>query len=102
MIRLNQRAAIFPYATLFRSLDAAGELERPGAVRGRVAGAYLGGLDHAVGPALAGWQEVAPRDQVEHVPPGAVRRSEEHTSELQSRQFLVCRLLLDKKKIICI
>src|SRR2546422_5380712 len=72
MIRRPPRSTLFPYTTLFRSLRV-----RPG--RG-------GGGD----PWAAG-----PEDRVR---PGACPRSEEHTSELQSRLHLVCRLLLEKKK----
>src|SRR3712207_7215529 len=80
MIRRPPRSTLFPYTTLFRS-------ERP----------------EVVGPHL-------PRGAVErHASPSCGRRgpgvgriaqvrSEEHTSELQSRQYLVCRLLLEKKK----
>src|SRR3712207_8577482 len=91
MIRRPPRSTLFPYTTLFRSRRPA-----PG-----VAGEHAGG-DRAV-RARAGRQRRAPRRAV---PPGrALRdeprlrgRSEEHTSELQSRQYLVCRLLLEKKK----
>src|SRR3712207_9203202 len=75
MIRRPPRSTLFPYTTLFRSLaDDLGDLAAVGVAARPEA---------AVG--------VAP-DQ----PP--VVRSEEHTSELQSRQYLVCRLLLEKKK----
>src|SRR3712207_8222139 len=83
MIRRPPRSTLFPYTTLFRSHPAppAG-LPRPGGLprRGR-AGA---GPD---GPAQHRRRRLAA--------PGG--RSEEHTSELQSRQYLVCRLLLEKK-----
>src|SRR3712207_8754804 len=83
MIRRPPRSTLFPYTTLFRSVlgDARDERrERRGvaerqAQHGRDLAADL--LGHRV---LAGG-----------------RRSEEHTSELQSRQYLVCRLLLEKK-----
>src|SRR3712207_7474922 len=90
MIRRPPRSTLFPYTTLFRSrpgrrlpepqplpLPVDGDLAHghPGAVRGeRLARALLGGVRLREG------------------------RSEEHTSELQSRQYLVCRLLLEKKK----
>src|SRR3712207_7294688 len=84
MIRRPPRSTLFPYTTLFRSLDRA----RPGD-GGEVVAADLApcDVDHraaAVGD-LARGELVGPR-------------SEEHTSELQSRQYLVCRLLLEKKK----
>src|SRR3712207_7218992 len=90
MIRRPPRSTLFPYTTLFRSEEdeRAGEqhgrarLPRPRPVKGRA--------------------EIAPRrPQVEPDARAPVRaRSEEHTSELQSRQYLVCRLLLEKKKSI--
>src|SRR3712207_7879267 len=88
MIRRPPRSTLFPYTTLFRSDEVgyargheAVELDLhllrrgPAAVRGRRQ------------PLVAALQA------------GPDRRSEEHTSELQSRQYLVCRLLLEKKKI---
>src|SRR2546422_4822543 len=85
MIRRPPRSTLFPYTTLFRSL---GVLERVSA------GNQFRRLD-----ALAGQQDFFPHltkrqfhDQRGH------GRSEEHTSELQSRLHLVCRLLLEKKK----
>src|SRR3712207_8035318 len=83
MIRRPPRSTLFPYTTLFRS-----EVEVPGRLRG--AGAR-------------GQQRVPDRaaHQVRLEPRGGeplAERSEEHTSELQSRQYLVCRLLLEKKK----
>src|SRR3712207_8306741 len=93
MIRRPPRSTLFPYTTLFRSKSV------PQIVRARTRatleeacekhGLELGDLRHFV------------------VHPGGAKvleayeeRSEEHTSELQSRQYLVCRLLLEKKKII--
>src|SRR3712207_8347588 len=76
MIRRPPRSTRFPYTTLFRSLQRA---------------------HHAALPALTAADEVlvaAPDERGERVG----TRSEEHTSELQSRQYLVCRLLLEKKK----
>src|SRR3712207_7539472 len=84
MIRRPPRSTLFPYTTLFRS---------GGAVR-----AVLG---HAVAVPVAvpaDGVRAVPRDRVPLVGPDRVGRSEEHTSELQSRQYLVCRLLLEKKK----
>src|SRR5258707_8551948 len=73
MIRRPPRSTLFPYTTLFRSEHGALEL--------------VLALDHRPVPAV-----------VEHVQLALGDRSEEHTSELQSRQYLVCRLLLEKKK----
>src|SRR3712207_8433363 len=80
MIRRPPRSTLFPYTTLFRSHDGDDDLEP--AVE-PLAGRLLSGSGG----------RAAPR---RHLGPG--RRSEEHTSELQSRQYLVCRLLLEKKK----
>src|SRR5258707_11607554 len=95
MIRRPPRSTLFPYTTLFRSTGASAgpqglfDLRAPrcGAVfeQGQRAGRPAGG-SCASDCARPGGQA---RDQV---------RSEEHTSELQSRQYLVCRLLLEKKK----
>src|SRR3712207_8385131 len=84
MIRRPPRSTLFPYTTLFRSSG-----HRPALSDGHLSGSARAD-DH-------------------HCPPGGVAmavetafvaiRSEEHTSELQSRQYLVCRLLLEKKKI---
>src|SRR3712207_8568339 len=88
MIRRPPRSTLFPYTTLFRSgrrVDAGGAASHPAAVfrpsrspEGRSASLRDGPTAHP-SPALR-------------------QRSEEHTSELQSRQYLVCRLLLEKKK----
>src|SRR3712207_7694466 len=95
MIRRPPRSTLFPYTTLFRSPAD----ERPGGARqdllpGR--GADGGGEDavrHVADPGL----HLLP---LLRQPGGRGGRSEEHTSELQSRQYLVCRLLLEKKKYI--
>src|SRR5690554_8227103 len=80
MIRRPPRSTLFPYTTLFRSAGAAaGEPRTP-----RHAPA-------ARGPAAAGRQAARRHGDAD-------ARSEEHTSELQSRPHLVCRLLLEKKK----
>src|SRR5260370_20249575 len=83
MIRRPPRSTLFPYTTLFRSL--------PGLRPRRASVPGLRGRDpgSAPGPAL----QLLLRDL-----PEEVRRSEEHTSELQSHLNLVCRLLLEKKK----
>src|SRR3712207_7593611 len=100
MIRRPPRSTLFPYTTLFRSLldditDAASQLRR---IDGHDVlpvdrQAAAGRLDHAVDHPHRRRLAAAGRpDQDDD-------RSEEHTSELQSRQYLVCRLLLEKKKI---
>src|SRR5258707_5528222 len=75
MIRRPPRSTLFPYTTLFRSVEIAAKLAK---ARCRI---------YEVGVSYSG------RTYEEG------KRSEEHTSELQSRQYLVCRLLLEKKKI---
>src|SRR3712207_7362179 len=82
MIRRPPRSTLFPYTTLFRSADV---LRRP--VRVQV---ERRGRRDVVEVALHGVDLVEERL--------VDRRSEEHTSELQSRQYLVCRLLLENKK----
>src|SRR3712207_8308896 len=87
MIRRPPRSALFPYTTLFRSHRQS--LDRDGGVAGSRPGRQLeriGPVDRAVGP-----------DIEERAAAQLGRRSEEHTSELQSRQYLACRLLLAKK-----
>src|SRR3712207_7370632 len=87
MIRRPPRSTLFPYTTLFRSKGFRGHL---GALReGRV----TSGLVKIVGVGAAGLVASALLS-----PDRRKNRSEEHTSELQSRQYLVCRLLLEKKK----
>src|SRR3712207_6893255 len=92
MIRPPPRSTLFPYTTLFRSparrahagsdrVRAQSPLRVPGAEEPRRDGLGRGGCR-------------ARRAVLR----GVARRSEEHTSELQSRQYLVCRLLLEKKK----
>src|SRR5437870_9702207 len=82
MIRRPPRSTLFPYTTLFRSrvrpvLDVRGQRDR---------------RHPRADPGAEGRCEEQPEA------PGAAERSEEHTSELQSRGHLVCRLLLEKKK----
>src|SRR5690606_40580288 len=96
---LSPRSPLFPYTTLFRSIGAVGQRVTTGAADRAVAGqagvvVQAGSQCHALGG------RCARRDgqrgeglQAAHRP-----RSEEHTSELQSREKLVCRLLLEKKK----
>src|SRR3712207_8026462 len=83
MIRRPPRSTLFPYTTLFRSL---GNLEDDWAIQ----------LALPLERARAAAVDAAVDDIRERY--GADARSEEHTSELQSRQYLVCRLLLEKKK----
>src|SRR3712207_7280769 len=93
MIRRPPRSTLFPYTTLFRS--HADKLYTP------LLGFTMGLALFALGAAVIVWvkklmpEEVAVQDRHDNNPN---LRSEEHTSELQSRQYLVCRLLLEKKK----
>src|SRR3712207_9058414 len=98
MIRRPPRSTLFPYTTLFRSLALLVYLRlegRHGHSRGALAGLLWGNRPeenarHSLTQALG-------RLRV-HLGAALEVRSEEHTSELQSRQYLVCRLLLEKKK----
>src|SRR3712207_6996043 len=87
MIRRPPRSTLFPYTTLFRSLPAVGSARYSAISEGRTA--------TCTGP------ESAESVIVNPPPPSTATRPsdrKEHTSELQSRQYLVCRLLLEKKK----
>src|SRR3712207_8914341 len=99
MIRRPPRSTLFPYTTLFRSdlhQAAAGPQRSPrGQVEGRGTAHGDAEVGVAVGVGLAEDDLAADGGLDEH---GHALRSEEHTSELQSRQYLVCRLLLEKKK----
>src|SRR3712207_7894141 len=88
MIRRPPRSTLFPYTTLFRSLR---EPERSGLPPRRPALRPLP-AQHRDGAGYTG-----PTAHAQSAG-GHAGRSEEHTSELQSRQYLVCRLLLEKKK----
>src|SRR3712207_8300453 len=90
MIRRPPRSTLFPYTTLFRSVRSGGG----GPPGGRMPSAL------ALSPRPPGKCACAPASRGRsrrRAPRGPARRSEEHTSELQSRQYLVCRLLLEKK-----
>src|SRR3712207_8613975 len=95
MIRRPPRSTLFPYTTLFRSLGVL-------AVDGDLHDGYLPNRSAVKGAASAGSLPVASSSAVTSAVTGVSStplRSEEHTSELQSRQYLVCRLLLEKKNI---
>src|SRR2546422_5197554 len=97
MIRRPPRSTLFPYTTLFRSPEDAGGVRRD-SLRGNLTPCPpLRDAERGDGrQAASGLGDPAPQGHV------ALRmhqhRSEEHTSELQSRLHLVCRLLLEKKK----
>src|SRR3712207_7103083 len=87
MIRRPPRSTLFPYTTLFRSFSRFVASPRP--ITGHVFAIFIltvAAAEASVALAMA-------------VSVYRNRRSEEHTSELQSRQYLVCRLLLEKKKL---
>src|SRR2546430_8192131 len=92
MIRRPPRSTLFPYTTLFRSRG--GPAGVPGRAAGRPAAVPGGPAVHPARAARHAGRAAAGRRAVR----GAGRRSEEHTSELQSQSNLVCRLLLEKKK----
>src|SRR3712207_8774154 len=93
MIRRPPRSTLFPYTTLFRSLPA-GEVDRHGAADAfERSSARVGHDAHHQRRRSAVHRAVV----LEHEGSRTPLRSEEHTSELQSRQYLVCRLLLEKK-----
>src|SRR3712207_3099343 len=96
MIRRPPRSTLFPYTTLFRSgagLGAAGVEDVDGPGLAHAGTSFLAALRRTTSPPLT--PGMAPRMRMS---PRSASRSEEHTSELQSRQYLVCRLLLEKKK----
>src|SRR3712207_8189544 len=94
MIRRPPRSTLFPYTTLFRSPARRGEADQGSIIVVVATDAPL--LPHQL-------RRVARRAALGIGRMGGIAgagsRSEEHTSELQSRQYLVCRLLLEKKKI---
>src|SRR3712207_7404416 len=101
MIRRPPRSTLFPYTTLFRS--DLGALVAHEDDRGRLRGVLLRGSWGLLGAeARGGVRRLLVGGRLSGVHAGDAdqhgRRSEEHTSELQSRQYLVCRLLLEKKK----
>src|SRR3712207_8340925 len=95
MIRRPPRSTLFPYTTLFRS-SVALHAHRAGIGDDDLVQVGVVALGGGRQREVAGW-DVACR-QGEDGDALVALRSEEHTSELQSRQYLVCRLLLEKKK----
>src|SRR3712207_8165336 len=99
MIRRPPRSTLFPYTTLFRSLaDELVRCVRLGDPRDDRARLRLAEIDREV-QELLGLGDRRRRQDPAGAQLDLAERSEEHTSELQSRQYLVCRLLLEKKKI---
>src|SRR3712207_7965524 len=101
MIRRPPRSTLFPYTTLFRSASCRARHQRTGRCNARLAEIDRGdpvelSRRKVDVPYYAGLQ--VPNEAPALDAPSRCSRSEEHTSELQSRQYLVCRLLLEKKK----
>src|SRR3712207_7298659 len=97
MIRRPPRSTLFPYTTLFRSTRRKPSRAGPG---GRPSGTAImpGRTDRRGSSARNATSKPAATEARTTQRPRRRARSEEHTSELQSRQYLVCRLLLEKKK----
>src|SRR3712207_8663247 len=98
MIRRPPRSTLFPYTTLFRSVGSERRMEYAAVgdttnVAARLQAATKG-TPHALFVSQSTWDLLDEHGRARLAP----ARSEEHTSELQSRQYLVCRLLLEKKK----
>src|SRR3712207_8824056 len=98
MIRRPPRSTLFPYTTLFRSRGE-GEYVAAGRDHGRRDVVHVPPAHHAQAGHDDGYaeQQHPGYDPADGRDDDVVERSEEHTSELQSRQYLVCRLLLEKK-----
>src|SRR2546422_2848698 len=98
MIRRPPRSTLFPYTTLFRSLWRlqlqAADIELPKGIEVQVADIRPRDVEILLDSVSRKDVRIVPRVKVE----AESGRSEEHTSELQSRLHLVCRLLLEKKK----
>src|SRR3712207_7390168 len=91
MIRRPPRSTLFPYTTLFRSIAEIG-------VQARLTNSICNNLNRGDLERYADEKKDTFQLKIVAIGPQA-ERSEEHTSELQSRQYLVCRLLLEKKKM---
>src|SRR3712207_8286383 len=96
MIRRPPRSTLFPYTTLFRSSLSTVTSESPAFWFGSSPGATVLLWSGFAVAFAAGSASLSPPARA------APTRSEEHTSELQSRQYLVCRLLLEKKILIIV
>src|SRR3712207_7598859 len=97
MIRRPPRSTLFPYTTLFRSFHFIIRYEGDGIIDGSVVEFMKALKDYSAGEGRGGGACPVPAT-LAPAPSTVQGRSEEHTSELQSRQYLVCRLLLEKKK----
>src|SRR3712207_8977146 len=97
MIRRPPRSTLFPYTTLFRSW-ARWRAHLLGVKRSDRRPTAACGASTVRAASARSRAEPAPRISPQPASASPLERSEEHTSELQSRQYLVCRLLLEKKK----
>src|SRR3712207_6868050 len=99
MIRRPPRSTLFPYTTLFRSAPSLTRVSRLGSDPFSDTGVQVG-VRPLLRHACPHWGQTPSLTCVSTLgsDPFSDMRSEEHTSELQSRQYLVCRLLLEKKK----
>src|SRR5690349_23142920 len=98
MLRRPPRSTLFPYTTLFRSHVEIGHMQLFNRNAHGILILRLEHLQRATRGDLASTALVIQIEWMDHRHAVAVLRSEEHTSELQSRRDLVCRLLLEKKK----
>src|SRR3712207_6948895 len=95
MIRRPPRSTLFPYTTLFRSASRNASTCAGSSVTS------VSGTANPCSPMSCAWyglEKLEPMETYRLTTRAGATRSEEHTSELQSRQYLVCRLLLEKKK----
>src|SRR3712207_8554460 len=99
MIRRPPRSTLFPYTTLFRSTAACGHRTHTASTSATTSGTSRSGEATASSASSRTPTECSNGSPTltSRWPASASRRSEEHTSELQSRQYLVCRLLLEHK-----
>src|SRR3712207_7976342 len=101
MIRRPPRSTLFPYTTLFRSITLPSDVVGRGSSATRFTFAQGASSSETSSPAVAFFihhPDVLTSLESRRNIWASSSRSEEHTSELQSRQYLVCRLLLEKKK----
>src|SRR3712207_8422128 len=98
MIRRPPRSTLFPYTTLFRSNVEIGNLTIGSAACGGTKDASMPGEFGQACSYASALKMVTPSGEIVEIMEDQPERSEEHTSELQSRQYLVCRLLLEKKE----
>src|SRR3712207_7123075 len=99
MRRRPPRSTLFPYTTLFRSPRERAQRPVDGTLGDLTASSPGEGAARTVDGTLSDLSDPQPREASDRCGAGLrALRSEEHTSELQSRQYLVCRLLLEKKK----